>query len=79
MSDRSEKLFELRKLVDEAQINSAESQGELNQLLKDLKTKWKCEDEKAADKKSQTMTDDLNKLNQQMDKFMEEIEEKYEL
>ena len=79
MSDRSEKLFQLKKLIDEAKTNSAESQGELNQLLKDLKTKWKCDNEDEASKKSNKMADDLNKLNQQMDKYMEEIEEKYEL
>ena len=71
-------LLKLKKEVDDAKQNVSELKGQQTALLKQLKDDWKCNSIEDAEKKLKTMNKEIDSLQQQIEKGIQEIEEKYE-
>jgi len=72
-------LLKLKRKVDEAKQTSSELRGEQIALMKQLKEDWDCNSLEDADKRIKTMMKDIEKLTEQIETGMEEIEQKYEV
>jgi hypothetical protein len=72
-------LLKLKKKVDEAKQTSSELRGEQTALMKQLKDDWDCSTVEEAERRIKTMSKDIEKLTEQIETGMEEVELKYEV
>jgi predicted nuclease with TOPRIM domain len=72
-------LLELKKQVDEAKTKVSELTGHKTALLKQLKNDWECNSVEDVEKKLKLMNKEIEKISQQIETGIEELESKYEL
>ena len=72
-------LLQLKKKVDEAKQKTSELTGQKNALMKQFKDEWKCSSVEEAEKKAKTMTKEIESLELQIEKGIEELETKYNI
>ena len=70
-------LMQLKKDVDAAKTKTTELTGQKNALMKQLKDDWKCSDLDSAQKKLTKMDEELETLEGQIEKGIEELQTKY--
>jgi len=71
-------LIDLRSKIDRAKSRKAEIEGALKQLLKDLKDKFACIDIKAARRKLEQLQKKKEKLQEELEAGVAELEENFE-
>lgn len=71
-------LMKLKQQIEEAKQSTAELKGQQTALMKQLKDDWKCNSIKEAEKLMETFEEDIANLNANIEKGLEELEEKYE-
>jgi uncharacterized protein YaaN involved in tellurite resistance len=67
-------LLKLKKKVDEAKQTSAELKGHQTALFKQLKEDWDCTTIEEAEQRIKTMSKEVDKLTEQIETGMEELE-----
>ena len=72
-------LIKLKRQVEDAKTEVNQLQGQRTALLKQLKDDWGCKTVEEAETKVKTMERDIEKLSDQIQTGMEELENKYEL
>ena len=77
--DQTEKLLDLKKDIDNAKTEIAKLEGKKEVIMKDLKDQWKCTTIAQAEKSLKAFTKEADNLNNQIEKSITELEEKYEL
>jgi predicted Rossmann-fold nucleotide-binding protein len=77
--NQTEKLLNLKQDIDNAKTNIAKGEGKKEALMTELKEQWQCTTIKQAEKKLQKHIDEAHDLNNQIEKGVTELEEKYEL
>jgi len=71
-------LLELKKEIDEAKSKISELKGTRKQLMKDLKEKWDCPTFEEGRKKYTKLGQEIEALNDKIEKGTKELNEKYE-
>jgi predicted nuclease with TOPRIM domain len=72
-------LLDLKQQIEDAKQSVAELKGEQTALLKQLKDTYKCNSISEAEKKIQSIQIERDKIQQQIEKGCQELEEKYEI
>jgi predicted transcriptional regulator len=72
-------LLKLKSQIEEAKKTTSELKGQQTALMNQLKDDWKCNSIKEAEKLMETMENDIATLNANIEKGLEELEEKYEV
>ena len=72
-----DQLLKLKKQVDAAKITVAELEGQQKAQLKQLKEEWECSSIEEAEKKLKTFDKEIEKLTEQIETQLEELEELY--
>ncbi|MFW5701040.1 MAG: hypothetical protein ACOCWM_05060 [Cyclobacteriaceae bacterium] len=72
-----QELLDLKEEINEAKQKRDKLEGRLEQLTETLKTKFKVNDVKSADKMKEEMKTEIDKLDEQIEKRTKELEEKY--
>jgi uncharacterized protein YukE len=70
-------LLRMKKEIDETKTEIAELKGKQNHLQEELKTGWNCASVDEAKEQLKEMEEDMEKLDRQIQKGIEEIEENY--
>lgn len=70
-------LINLKGDIEEAKQKVSELNGQKNALMKQLKDDFGCKDIKEAERKLSVMKTEIEKLDQEIDKGIEELSEKY--
>lgn len=73
------KLLGLKEKIRKAQRNKDQSEGRKAELIKRLKTSFKCSSIPAANKKLDKMRQQISSLSEDLKKGVEELEENYEI
>lgn len=74
-----QELLKLKKKVEAAKTESSELRGQLKTLLSQLTKNYKCKSVEEAETKMKSMKTEIDKLSDQIDEKLEELETKYEL
>lgn len=72
-------LFKLKEEIDTAKTEVSELKGHLSALMTQLKTDWKCNTVEEAEKKIKSLKKDIDKLDEQIQTGITELEEKYDV
>jgi len=70
-------LLQLKEQIDQAKESIAEFTGKLKYLQQELKEKWGCNTIDDAEKKVGELGEDIEKLEDEIETAMADIEEKY--
>lgn len=70
-------LLDLKNKITEAKNTTAELKGHQSALLKQLKDDWECSSVEEAEKLMAKMDKEITSLNDNIEKLMKELEEKY--
>ena len=71
-------LLELKEDIEEAKQKVSELKGERQALMKRLKEDWNCGSLEEAEKKLKEMSEQVDKLSDEITEGMEELESKFE-
>jgi len=71
-------LLELKEDIEEAKQKVSELKGERQALMKRLKEDWNCGSLEEAEKKLKEMSEQVEKLSDEITEGMEELESKFE-
>jgi len=71
-------LLELKEDIQEAKQKVSELKGERQALMKRLKEDWNCGSLEEAEKKLKEMSEQVDKLSDEITEGMEELESKFE-
>ena len=71
-------LLRMKEQITEAKENKAKAEGRLQQLMKELKSKFGCNTLVAAQKKMKTLDANIDKKVAELDKGIEQLKESYE-
>lgn len=74
---KEKELIELKDKIDTAKDEVAQLKGQQTALMRQLKEKYGCKTLEEAEEKAEKIKDANVKLQKQIDKFTEELEEKY--
>lgn len=74
-----QQLLNLKHQVEEAKDKAAELKGQQKSLMARLDKDWGCKTVAQAEKKAKEIQTEIDQLNDQINKGVEELEEKYEL
>jgi hypothetical protein len=74
-----QQLLDLKKKVDRAKTTVSELEGQRKAQMKQLSDDWGCKTVEAAEKKVESMSNDIETLDKQIKKGIEELETKYEV
>ena len=72
-------LLDLKQQIEDAKQSVAELKGEQTALLKQLKDTYICNSISESEKKIQSIQIERDKIQQQIEKGCQELEEKYEI
>ena len=70
-------LLDLKKDIDEAKTKKSELMGQKKALMDQLKTDWDCKTVEEAQKKLKTMGDEIVGIEDQIEKGVTDLQEKY--
>lgn len=70
-------LLRLKDEIEEAKTKTAESNGQLSALLTQLADQYNCKSVQAAEKRIESLSTEIDKLQSQIDDGLTELEEKY--
>jgi predicted nucleic acid-binding Zn-ribbon protein len=70
-------LLDLKKKIDSAKSESDKLKGRKEHLMGELDKKWGCTSVKEAEKKLSKIKQDIEALEHEIDRGVEEIEERY--
>ena len=71
-------LLDLKKKIEESKTKSAELTGSQKHLMKTLKEDWNCDDIEQADVKIAKMDNDIEELDESIEKGIKELKTKYD-
>jgi|GEM_PF-6235456 len=74
----TEKLLDLKKKIEKAKIDKSRSEGRLSELMKRLKTDFKCKDLKEAEKLQKKYEADIKSLNSDLETGIKKLKEIYD-
>ena len=72
-------LLDLKKDIDEAKTKKSELVGQKNALMTQLKNDWKCKTVEEAQTKLKTMGEDIEDIENKIEKGVTELQEKYNI
>lgn len=72
-------LLTLKKQITEAKTQMSELTGQRKALLAQLKTDWGCSTIEQAQKKLQQLTEEIDKIDLEIEEGVQELNEKYEI
>lgn len=75
---QEEQLFDLKKEIEKSKSKVSEKKGHLQSLMDDLKKKWDCTTLEQAKKKEKELESRQEKIDGEIEKGLEELEENYE-
>lgn len=71
-------LLELKEDIENAKQKVSELKGERQALMKRLKEDWNCDSLEEAEKKLKVMSEQVEKLSEEITEGMKELESKFE-
>lgn len=74
-----QKLLDLKKKIEQAKTRTAELKGKRDGLMETLQKKWKCKSIPEAEKLIENMESEITDLEEQKEKGVAELQEKYGL
>ena len=72
-------LLELKDNIAKAKNTTAELKGQQNALMKQLKEEWKCDSLEDAEKLLEKMDAEIKSFEDNIEKLMKTLEEKYQI
>lgn len=73
-----QQLVDLKKKIDSAKREQSELKGRKKALLENLQNTWGCKTVEEAEKKASSLQKQIDKLEEEKEKGIKEIEETYE-
>jgi len=70
-------LLDLKKDIDEAKTKKSELVGQKNALMSQLKNDWDCKTVEEAQKKLKTMGEEIEDIEDKIEKGVTDLQEKY--
>lgn len=74
-----QKLLQLKEDIDQAKNKLAQLEGRKKYLAQQLKDDWNCKTPKEGKQKLQSMKEEMDNLDTQIQKGIEQLEEEYDL
>ena len=72
-------LLDLKNKIDQTKSDISSLKGKLELLTQQLKDQWNCTTIKQAEKKMESLQADIDNLETQIEKGVQELEEKYDV
>ncbi len=71
----TEELLELKEKIEKSKTQVSELEGRKKQLFSDLEKNWKCKTLKEAEKKVESMQEEINEMNEDIQEKTNALEE----